>query len=339
MITLSDLQKYDHSEMYKIYDNWPQTAIESFEKKDQVLDFKNIDQLIFSGMGGSGTICDVFSSIFSQTSITINVTKGYNLPKPVNENTLVVVISASGNTQETITVLKSAHKKGLKIVAFSDDGKIQDYCSKNNIVHKKITLTHSPRSSFPSFLYSILNFFEPILPLTSNEIKESITALEKKQYLVSSDNIDKNNPSLMLADWITGIPMIYYPWGLNAAAIRFKNSLQENAKSHAMVENVIEACHNNIVAWEKTVNVKPILIKGQDDYFKTKQRWEILQKFFDIQNIDYWEINSIDGNILSKLVDLIYLLDYASIYRAVLSKIDPSTIYPIDFIKNEIASY
>jgi len=90
---------------------------------------------------------------------------------------------------------------------------------------------------------------------------------------------------------------------------------------------------------KKKLNVKPILIKGQDDYIKTRQRWEILQKFFDTKNIDYWEINSVNGNILSKLVDLIYLLDYASIYRAILSRIDPTPISSIDFIKNEIKNY
>jgi len=256
MITLSDLKKYDTSGMYKIYDNWPQIAIESFEKEDGVIDFKNIDHMVFSGMGGSGTICDIFSSIFSQTPIHIDVTKGYHLPKSVDQNTLVVVVSASGDTQETITVLKSAHKKRLKIVAFSDNGKIQDYCLKNNITYRKISLIHSPRSSFPSFLYSMLKFLEPLLPITSYEIKESITALQKKHHLISSNNINENNPSLMLADWITEIPMIYYPWGLGAVAIRFKNSLQENAKLHTMVEDVIEACHNNVVAWEKKTKCK-----------------------------------------------------------------------------------
>lgn len=77
------------------------------------------------------------------------------------------------------------------------------------------------------------------------------------------------------------MPVIYYPWGLQAAAIRFKNSLQENAKMHAIAEDVIEACHNGVVAWEKQSNFKPILLRGQDDYIKTKERWEILKDFFE----------------------------------------------------------
>jgi glucose/mannose-6-phosphate isomerase len=127
--------------------------------------------------------------------------------------------------------------------------------------------------------------------------------------------------------------MIYYPWGLQAAAVRFKSSLQENAKSHAIIEDVIEASHNGVMAWEKPSDVKPILLQGQDDYVKTKERWKILKEYFAQNNIDYKEIVSVKGSILTKLVCLIYLLDYASIYHAIIKGTDPSPVKSIDFIK------
>jgi glucose/mannose-6-phosphate isomerase len=130
-----------------------------------------------------------------------------------------------------------------------------------------------------------------------------------------------------------GIPDIYYPFGLQAAAVRFKNSLQENAKRHAMIEDVIEACHNDIVSWEKKDKVQPILLEGADDYIKTKQRWKILKKYFQMNNIEYREIHSVRGSIISKMINLIYLLDYSTIYLAALSKVDPTPTKSIDFIK------
>jgi len=135
---------------------------------------------------------------------------------------------------------------------------------------------------------------------------------------------------------IFGIPLIYYPWGLQAAAIRFKNSLQENAKCHVIAEDVVEACHNGIVAWEKPSNVKPILIQGEDDYIKTKERWKILKEHLEGSKIEYKEVFSVNGNILSKLICLIYLLDYSSIYFAALSGIDPTPIDAIDFVKSKL---
>ena len=112
--------------------------------------------------------------------------------------------------------------------------------------------------------------------------------------------------------------------------------MQENAKTHTIIENIIEASHNGIVAWEKSTKVQPILLQGTDDYFKTKERWKILKEFFSEKNIRYQEVLSKDGSILSKLVCLIYQLDFTSIYHAVLSGIDPSPVDAIDFIKKRL---
>ena len=131
-------------------------------------------------------------------------------------------------------------------------------------------------------------------------------------------------------------PLIYYPDGLKAAAIRFKNSLQENSKIHASIEDIIEASHNSISIWENENNFKPILLQGSDDFIKTKERWNIVKEYFAIKNIDYEEISSVEGNIISKLVCLIYLLDYTSIYRAILSEIDPSPVNAINFVKKRL---
>ena len=123
---------------------------------------------------------------------------------------------------------------------------------------------------------------------------------------------------------------------MHSAAIRFKNSLQENAKTHVFAEDIIESSHNAIVAWEKRSKINPILIIGKDDYNKTKERWAIVKEFFELNKIQYTEVHSSNGNILTKLVNLIYLLDYSSIYLAVLSKTDPTPVKPIDFIKSRI---
>ena len=102
---------------------------------------------------------------------------------------------------------------------------------------------------------------------------------------------------------------------------------------HAITEDIIESCHNGIVSWDRETNVKPILIQGTDDYVKTKQRWQIIKKFFDNKNINYIEINSVNGNIISKLINLIYLLDFATIYKSVLLNINPTPVNAINFVK------
>ncbi len=333
---ISFIEKYDTQKMYKVYDKWPESAREAFESKQKSINFESIDHIVFAGMGGSGAIGDIFSSILSKTKIHVNVIKGYLLPTTVDSNTLVVSVSVSGNTDEILAILDSAYKKKCKIIAFSSGGKVSEYCIKNKIEHRLVTQYHSPRASFTSYLYTMLKILYSGLEIKRQDILESITELENISKKISSSNLTKNNPSLNLAEWIDGIPMIYYPFGLQSVAIRFKNVLQENVKTHAIAEDVLEACHNGIVSWEKESKVKPILIQGKDDYIKTKERWKIIKKYFDENKIDYTEIMSVEGSILSKLINLIYILDYCSIYKAILTETDPTPVKSIEFIKKEL---
>ena len=332
----SSLEKYDLQKIYKIYDEWPQIARKSFESSQESVNFENIDHIVFAGMGGSGAIGNVFSSILSKTKIHVNVVKGYVLPTTVNSNTLVITISVSGNTDETMSILESGHKLNTKIIAFSSGGKMLKFCMKNKIQHRLVPKYHSPRASFTSYLYTILKVLYSTLKIKQQDILESIIELENLSKKINSSNLTKNNPSLSLAEWIVDIPMIYYPFGLKSVAIRFKNSLQENVKTHAIAEDILEACHNGIVSWERKSNVKPILLEGFDDHAKTKERWDILKKYFKENNIDFYEVFSIKGSILSKITNMIYFVDYVTIYMAILSKNDPTPVSSIDYLKDKL---
>ena len=322
--------------MYKIYDDWPNLAKKAYDSDLESATFENIDHIVFAGMGGSGAIGDLFASILSKTNIHVTLVKGYLLPKTVDENTLVVTTSVSGNTAETLTVLDSAQKLDCHIIAFCSGGKMKQYCINNKIDFRTVPLIHSPRASFATYVYSILNVLHNILPINTNDILSSIDSLFVIQKQISSNNLTGSNSAIDLANWITGIPLIYYPHGLQSTAIRFKSSLQENSKIHAIAEDVIESCHNGIVAWESSSVVQPILLRGIDDYIKTKERFSIIEQFFTEHEIDFKIIHSVDGNILTKIISLIYLFDYSSIYSAILSRIDPSPVISIDFIKTRL---
>ena len=330
---LEELEKIDSKKMFKVYDIWPDIAKESYEQEFSKPEFNDIDHIVFAGMGGSGTIGDVFSSILSKNDIHTSVVKGYLLPKTVDENTLVVVSSISGNTHEPLTILENSKNSQAKFIVFSSGGMIKEYALKNKMNYQEIKMEHSPRASLPKYIFSMLKTLESVIPVKKSDVLDTISKMEIVRKNISSNNLNENNTSLNLAKWITGIPVLYYPWGLQSAAIRFKNSLQENSKLHVVTEDVIEACHNGIVSWERNSNMQPILIQGHDDYFKTIERWKILKEFFRDRKIEFFEIKSVDGNILSKIVNLVYLLDYASIYHAVLKKIDPSPVNAIDFVK------
>jgi len=336
LINKNSLEKFDSQGMHKVYDIWPEIAKNSYFSNLPEIEFETCDHIVFAGMGGSGAIGDIFSAILSKTSTHVTVVKGYHLPKTVTSNSVVVVTSISGNTIETISMLENAIKLNSKIIVFSDGGKLEEICEKEKISYRKIKKYHSPRGSFTSFLYGMLHVLKPIITIDEKDVIESIEKLENISKKINSEEITNENPAIEIAKWITNTPVIYYPWGLEPVGIRFKNSLQENAKIQAVIEDIIESCHNGIVAWDKQSNFQPILIRGQDDFEKTKERWEILKEFFNKQKIQYKEITSENGNILTKIICLIYILDYSSIYLSVKLQTDPTPVQAIEYIKNKL---
>ena len=336
LITKLDIENIDKKEMHKVYDKWSEIAKNTYEENWKSLEYENIDHIVFAGMGGSGSIGDIFSAILSQTKLHVTIVKGYALPKTVDKNSLVVITSVSGNTAEALSILDQAKSSNCNLIAVSSGGKIEQICNENKIEYRKIKEYNSPRASLVSFIFSMLKILKFIIPIKEEDIIESLENLKQLQNKISSNNLTDSNKALSLAKEISGIPLIYYPWGLQAAGIRFKNSLQENAKMHAMVEDVVEASHNGIVAWENESQVFPILLQGDKDNIKTKERWKVLKIYFNNNKIEYKEIFSIKGSILAKLIHLIYLLDYTSIYKAVISKIDPTPVKSIDFIKSRL---
>jgi len=336
MIEYDTLKKIDSKKMHEIYDKWPEIAFESYKNTTELIKYPKTSHFVFAGMGGSGAISDIFSAILSKTETHVTIVKGHHLPRTVNSDSIVIISSVSGDTSETISVLRKAIEIGAKTIAFSDGGKIKQICDENNIPHRNIKKYHSPRASFTAFLYSMLAILRPILPIKESDVLESIESLKLVGEKINSKNISATNPALQIAEWIEHTPVLYYPGGLQSAAIRFKNSLQENCKMHVIAEDVIEACHNGIVSWEKQSTFQPILIRGTDDFEKTVQLWKVVRQFFDSKKINYKEIMSEKGNILTKLISMIYLLDYSSIYLSVKLGIDPTPVDAIDYIKKNL---
>jgi len=336
VLTQEKMKNVDKSRMYEIYDNWPKLAENGFNNNFKEIVKRDISHIVFAGMGGSGTIGDVFASVLSKTDIHVDVVKGYHLPKTVKQNSLLICTSVSGNTIETITVLKEGIELGCNVMVFSSDGEMKEICKNKKIDYTEIIMSHSPRASFVTYLYSMIKVLLPILPISNEDIINSINELKKTREKINSLNLNDGNTSLNIAKWINNIPIIYYPWGLQSVAIRFKNSLQENSKMHVMIDDIIESCHNGIVSWENNSTLQPILIEGEDDYIKTKERWVIIKEIFQEKNILFYEIKSNKENILSKLTQLIYILDYTSIYLAILKNIDPTPVLGIDLIKNKL---
>ena len=323
-------ESQDPGGIHDAYDMWPEAAAESYGDAADHIHTEDITHVVFAGMGGSGALGDFVGALMSGLDMHVSVVKGYNLPKTADAKTLVVCSSVSGNTAETLTVLEKA-AASCRTLSFSSGGAMEEYCRRNALPHHRVEAMHSPRASFVSFLYSMLAALGGLTGASDADVAESIRVMRRTRDAITADGAE--NPARKLAGWLTGMPVVYYPWGFEAAATRFKNSLQENAKTHAVIEDVLEASHNGIVAWESATPARPVLIQGPDDNPRTKERWRVFEEYFDARAIPYKAVRAVDGHILTKLVNLVYMLDYTTIYLAGIRGVDPTPVYSIDFVK------
>ncbi len=315
-------------EMIDTYNKWPEYARDSY-KNSEPLDLPS-DKIVFCGMGGSGIAFDIISSLIPDKDIIIS--KGYFLPKNIS-NSLIIVNSASGNTIETITALKSASKSKNKVIAFSSGGKIETYCKKNNITYRNYDLKSSPRASIPFSLYTILGTLSESFGIKKTPISNSIKALENSRKKLNSK---KNSPALDLAKFIKGYPVCYYSSEFFPVALRFRQDFQENCKKLAATEEVVESCHNSINSWENPSGLSPILLRGSNDHKLIKNRFEVWKEYFESRKIKYKEIIPTKGDLLSQFMALIYEMSTSTIFYAIQDGTDPTLLKAIDFVKARV---
>jgi len=315
--------------MIDTYNKWPEYSMDSY-KNAEPSDLAS-DRIVFCGMGGSGVVFDILSSLIPNKNMIIN--KGYFLPKNIT-NSLIVFNSASGDTIETLTALKSASKSNNKIIAFSSGGKIESFCNKNKINYRKYPMSSSPRASLPFSLYTILGTLSKSFGMSKSTIVSSIKALHDSRTKIFNDT--KNNPAVDLAKFIKGYPVCYYSSELFPVALRFRQDFQENCKKLAATEEVVESCHNSINSWENPIGLSPILVRSSRDHKLIQNRFEVWKEYFETRKISYKELYSGKGPLLTQFMTLMYEMGLSTIYYAVQDGTDPTLLKAIDFVKARV---
>ena len=316
-------------EMIDVYKNWPEYAKESYSNAKPIS--VKFDKVIFCGMGGSGLIFDILSSLIPDKQVIIN--KGYVLPKNIS-NSLMIFNSASGDTIETLTALKTALKSKNKIIAFSSGGKMENFCKKNKITHIRYDMQSSPRASLPVSLYTILGTLYDSFGIKKSMITKSIKSLHDARKKIF-ENVD-SNPVIDLAEFIKDGPVCYHSPELSPVALRFSQDFQENCKKFATQGDVVESCHNFINSWETLTNFSPILLRGSNDDKNIIKRFEVWIEYFKTRGISYKELSSVKGDLLTQFMTLMYEMGLSTIYHAVQNDIDPTLLEAIDFVKARV---
>lgn len=247
--------------MLDYYISWFSMASKALRYDVENFKKYSFDNIVVLGMGGSGIVGDFIRVLGSRRSSTpIWVVKDFTIPRWVNSRTLLIAVSYSGNTIETIESVRCGVQCGAKIVAISSGGVLGEIALESGFPYVRVDSGYAPRSAFPLLLYSALNI---LLMLDVDivgewEINESIDVL--KDVNVSMDAARKVADTLM-----DSIPIILADVRYEPLALRFKNELNENSKMIAKYEVIPEYFHNDIVGYEGSRDGFKVLILNPQD--------------------------------------------------------------------------
>lgn len=302
---------------------------------------KNINNIVIAGMGGSAISADLLKPfLLDELQIPLFVNRDYVLPKFVDEKTLVIISSYSGNTEETISCFKKAVKKGCKLIAVSTGGWIKTFAYENNFPCINLKKGFQPRFALGVSFFTLLKILQSVelIPL-QDEVVNEITLLWKNKGIEYSG---EENIALKHAEELTGfIPLIYSSANFEAIGYRLKCQFNENSKLHAFNNVIPELNHNEIIGWEtfqeKQLIAKLINIVDNDYHPQILNRFEITKELAQKSGVDIIVLKSNEENIKVRIMDLIFLGDWITYYLAVLRDFDPSEIDYIHELKQRLA--
>ncbi len=297
---------------------------------------KKFTSILVTGLGGSGIGGTILSEVVANSCpIPIVVNKDYFLPAFVGKDTLVIVSSYSGNTEETIQAMDAAIEKGASIVCITSGGKIAEKAKALGLGLVMIPGGMPPRSCLGyslTQLFYVLNHFGFVGLDIINQLKNSIELLEAEK-----ENIIKEATAVS-KKLVKTLPVIYTIDGYNGVATRFRQQINENSKMLCWHHILPEMNHNELVGWtEAHPELAVILLRNDDDYSRTQARIEISKDVFAKYTNTIVEIFSKGNSRLERSLYLIHLTDWISVLIAEEKNIDPTEVHIIDHLKGALA--
>lgn len=327
--------------MRELVANFPQQLEEAYQiGQSTTLNItpRKFDNVIICGLGGSGIGGKIFSDYLrNQLSIPVIVNNEYDIPAFVSENTLAIVASYSGNTEETLSSINYLFEAKATIACITSGGEVKAIAESKNLPKIEIPGGMPPRACLG---YSLVQFFflfhayGLITDQALEEIKNCASYLKQ-----NTASIEKE--ALKVANQIgTKIPVIYCTKRYEGVAIRFRQQINENSKGLAWHHIIPEMNHNELVGWtSKNEDLVNVMFHDDEDLERNKVRMEFTKNVtapFVSSQID---IHTQGSNLLEKFMYLIHLGDWVSVQIAEQKNIDPVEVNIITQLKNQLSSF
>jgi glucose/mannose-6-phosphate isomerase len=302
------------------------------------------DSVVIGGLGGSAIGGDVLRDwLSSEIDVPIVVNRGYGLPAFVGERTLLVAVSYSGNTFETLNQFDEALKRRCAVYAVTSGGELEKKCLSYDVPLLKVPAGLPPRIALP-YLFASLAYVMWLEDLITGltELRKASQAMEKLDGRIGFHVPSESNPCKRLALSLKGkVPVILGLDRFSSVARRFKTQLNENCKVQARYELIPELCHNEVESFKPTGLTQTsmdsesayLLMRSKVESEVESTAFETLKETLKRMGIkDVYEIWGV-GGVLESILTTIYTVDYLTYYMAILREVDPTPVEIIEAFK------
>jgi glucose/mannose-6-phosphate isomerase len=272
------------------------------------------------------------------------VHRDYGLPAFVDENTLVIASSYSGNNEETLSAFTKSLGTRSRKLAITSGGKLKDLAEKENIPVFVIDYQAPPRAAFPHSFIPLVGIFQKLglLGDKSADLKEAVDVLNRLSRDFAETRPLASNPAKQLAVKLHGrIAVIYGAEILCEVARRWKGEFNENSKTWAFFEGFPELNHNAVVGYEFPSQVKDrifvFMLRSSSIHPRNLPRYEVTARLLAETGIAYEFVEAAGKSALAQVLSLVLLGDYASFYLSMLNEVDPTSTDAISLVKQYLA--
>jgi glucose/mannose-6-phosphate isomerase len=313
----------------------------TYDVKLDSINVSKIQNIVWAGMGGSAIPAQVSLTWPTHTK-PFEICRNYDIPRYVNDKTLFIASSYSGNTEESLSALEQAEKAGAQIIVVAAGGKLAERAKDAGHPLYMIPGGVQPRMTTLYFLKMLVHVYDTLGLSTDLSADLSAAADHIKQVAANwrPDVPTNENPAKQLALELVGTSVVVYGGPkMQAVANKFKIALNENAKNVAWWGQLPEFNHNEFIGWSSHPVEKPysvVDIRSDLEHPRVQKRFEVTERLLSGKRPAPHVVKPEGKTVLEHMLWGMVFCDFVSLYVALLNGLNPTPVDLVEKFKTEL---
>lgn len=316
--------------------------VETFALPDS---YRGAEKVVILGMGGSAIGGDLARSLVEpEACVPVLLVRDYTTPVFIDDKTLVIASSYSGNTEETLSGLDEALARGAKCVCVGTGGKIEKRAQDAGLPFLKFSYTSAPRAAIGYSLICIVGILSRagVATVPYADLQEALAVMRAWQRELTPDIPEATNAAKQLARRLRGrVPVVYGAGLLSEVARRVKGQINENSKAWGFYEVMPELNHNAVLGYTNPEELRQrlfvLMLRSDYDHPRVRIRFDVTADLLSQAGVEHEEVQARGWSRLAQMLSVVHFGDYVSLYLAYLYGADPSPVHAITYLKEQLA--